>query len=92
MTHVRTSLDRLLTTRRDPDKVKRDGWHEVGVLAVSVDDGRLDAFERQFLINLGNRLYGPRKEEDGAVVAGTPADTDVAPFDAKRLNASGGWR
>ncbi|CUW39692.1 protein of unknown function [Magnetospirillum sp. XM-1] len=90
MTHVRTSLDRVLTARRDPDKVKRDGWHEVGVLAVSVDDGRLDAFERQFLINLGNRLYGPRNGGDGAVVTGTSADTPPATFDAKRLNASGG--
>ena len=25
-------------TRRDPDQVKRDSWHDEGVLAVSVDD------------------------------------------------------
>ena len=27
--------------RRSPDEVKRDGWHEQGMLAVSIDDERL---------------------------------------------------
>ena len=34
-------------TRRDPDQVKRDGWHDEGVLAVSVDDDRLTWPERE---------------------------------------------
>ena len=33
--------------RRDPEQVKRDGWHEQGVLAVSVDDDRLTWPERK---------------------------------------------
>jgi hypothetical protein len=44
--------------RRDPEQIKRDGWREQRLLAVSVEDSRLDAFERQFVINLGTRLYG----------------------------------
>ena len=63
MMRIRTSLQRQFTTRRDPDAVKAAGWHEVGVLAVSVDDDRLSDFERQFLENLGAKLYGARGRE-----------------------------
>lgn len=44
--------------RRDAEQIKRDGWREQRLLAVSAEDARLDAFERQFVINLGTRLYG----------------------------------
>ena len=44
--------------RRDPDQVKRDGWHEQGVLAVSVDDQRLTWPERELVRQLGEKLYG----------------------------------
>jgi hypothetical protein len=42
--------------RRDPDQVKRDGWHEQGVLAVSVDDHRLTWPERELVEQLGAKL------------------------------------
>jgi len=41
--------------RRDPDQVKRDGWHEQGVLAVSVDDQRLTWPERELVEQLGTK-------------------------------------
>lgn len=44
--------------RRDPDRVKRDGWYEQGVLAVSVDDHRLTWPERELVRLLGEKLYG----------------------------------
>ena len=47
--------------RRDPDEVKRDGWHEQGILAVSVEDHRLTWPERELVRQLGERLYGRRK-------------------------------
>ena len=50
--------------RRSPDEVKRDGWREQGVLAVSVDDPRLTWSERELVEQLGTRLYGPRPAED----------------------------
>lgn len=50
--------------RRSPDEVKRDGWREQGVLAVSVDDQRLTWPERELVVQLGTRLYGPRPAED----------------------------
>lgn len=46
--------------RRSPEEVKRDGWHEQGVLAVSVDDQRLTWPERELVEHLGTKLYGPR--------------------------------
>ncbi len=50
--------------RRSPEEVKRDGWREQGVLAVSVDDQRLTWPERELVEQLGTRLYGPRPAED----------------------------
>jgi hypothetical protein len=49
--------------RRDPEQVKRDGWREQGVLAVSVDDDRLTWPERELVRQLGERLYGQRDRE-----------------------------
>lgn len=48
--------------RRDPDQVKRDGWHEQGLLAVSVHDHRLSWPERELVEQLGSKLYGPRHQ------------------------------
>ena len=50
--------------RRSPDEVKRDGWREQGLLAVSEDDQRLSWPERELVEQLGTRLYGPRPAED----------------------------
>lgn len=49
--------------RRDPDRVKRDGWRDQGVLAVSIDDERLSWPEKELVRQLGDRLYGPRPSE-----------------------------
>lgn len=46
--------------RRDPEQVKREGWQELGVLAVSIDDHRLTWPERELVEQLGTKLYGPR--------------------------------
>jgi hypothetical protein len=46
--------------RRTPESVKRDGWLEQGVLAVSLDDQRLTWVERELVKQLGERLYGKR--------------------------------
>ena len=44
--------------RRNPDEVKRDGWHEQRVLAVALDDHRLTWPERELVRQLGEKLYG----------------------------------
>jgi hypothetical protein len=44
--------------RRDPEQVKREGWHEQHMLAVSLDDHRLTWPERELVRQLGEKLYG----------------------------------
>jgi hypothetical protein len=51
--------------RRSPDEVKRDGWREQGILAVSVDDERLSWPERELVRQLGEKLYGSRSVDEG---------------------------
>ena len=50
--------------RRDADEVKRDGWRDQGLLAVSVDDHRLNWPERELVRQLGERLYGARPQQN----------------------------
>ena len=44
--------------RRDAEQVRRDGWQEQHVLAVSLDDHRLTWPERELVRQLGEKLYG----------------------------------
>ena len=52
--------------RRGPDQVRREGWHEQGVLAVSIEDERLTWPERELVEQLGTKLYGQRKRAQEA--------------------------
>lgn len=56
----RSALARLLPSKMDTEKVKRDGWKEQGILVVSVADERLDWAEAEFLKRLGDKLYGKK--------------------------------
>ena len=49
--------------RRSSDQVKQDGWREQGVLAIALDDERLTWPERELVRQLGERLYGRRRQE-----------------------------
>jgi len=49
--------------RRSAEQVKRDGWIEQGMLAVSVEDDRLTWPERELVRQLGEKLYGRRDGE-----------------------------
>ena len=46
--------------RRSPDEVKREGWKDLGLLAVAIDDHRLTWPERELVRQLGEKLYGKR--------------------------------
>jgi len=48
--------------RTPPDKLKRDGWRDQGVLVVSADDPRLAWHQRELIRQIGEALYGARKE------------------------------
>lgn len=44
--------------RCDPEQVKREGWHEQRMLAVSLDDQRLTLPERELVRQLGDKPSG----------------------------------
>ena len=48
--------------RRGAEKVKKDGWKEQGLFAVTLDDQRLTWPERELVRQLGEKLYGKQKE------------------------------
>ena len=50
-------------SRRSTDDVKRDGWREQGVLAVSIEDQRLNWPECELIKQLGEKLYGKSRTE-----------------------------
>lgn len=52
--------------RRTPDEIKREGWREQRVLAVSLDDARLTWPERELIRQLGEKLYGDRSKRKEA--------------------------
>lgn len=50
----------------DKESVKRAGWHEQGILVVSLDDTRLSWLEREMLRQIGARFYElPSAKSDG---------------------------
>ena len=42
----------------DAEAVKRDGWQKHQILVVALDDDRLGMIDREFVKQIGNRLYG----------------------------------
>ena len=51
--------------RRSPEQVRREGWREQGILAVAENDPRLTWPERELIRQLGERLYGERRRQNG---------------------------
>ncbi len=51
--------------RRDPEQVKREGWREMGVLAVCASDHRLNWVEKEFIRQIGEKLYGGSLKVEG---------------------------
>ncbi len=58
----RSHLAGLIPTKIDPEEVKKRGWQYEGILVVSEDDKRLGWPEKQFINQIGTKLYGKRKE------------------------------
>ena len=47
--------------RSPPDQLKRDGWQDRHILVVSADDQRLTWPEREFIRQIGEKLYGAKE-------------------------------
>ncbi len=54
----RCALARVLPEKLDPEAVKREGWRKDRILVVSESDERLDLFQREFVRQIGEQLYG----------------------------------
>lgn len=51
-------LGKCLPNQVDSEAIKRDGWQKHQILVVSLDDERLGMIDREFVKQIGNRLYG----------------------------------
>ena len=54
----RCPLGRMQPTAPDTERIKREGWNEEHILVIAEHDSRLDAFEREIVRRIGERLYG----------------------------------
>jgi hypothetical protein len=59
----RSALGRLIPIAMDTESIKREGWQEKSILVIALDDPRLDMIGREFIRQIGRRLYG---KESGA--------------------------
>lgn len=48
-------------SREEPEDIKRQGWRDQHILVVAENDDRLDFIEREFVRQLGERLYGEKR-------------------------------
>ena len=48
--------------RTPPEHLKRDGWHDHHILVVNAEDDRLTWPEREFIRQIGEKLYGKKQE------------------------------
>lgn len=55
---LKSQLHDLQPIRPDVEDVKHAGWHNHGILVVSVDDQRLDWVQRAWVEQIGKLLYG----------------------------------
>jgi hypothetical protein len=51
--------------RRSSEQIKKDGWLERGLMAVSLEDQRLTWPERELVRQIGEKLYGKRNDDKG---------------------------
>lgn len=57
----RCALARIIAEPMDKDTIKREGWQQQQILVVSLDDTRLGMIDREFVRQLGERLYGQQR-------------------------------
>lgn len=63
MSRYRSSLAGIQAPQMDAEAVKRAGWAEQQILVVALNDPRLDWVQREQVRQLGDYLYG-RKRND----------------------------
>lgn len=61
MSQPRCALARTIAEPMDKDAIKRDGWQKHQIMVVALDDARLGMIDREFVRQLGKRLYGAKR-------------------------------
>lgn len=62
MLHLRTNYPVRFSSKPDPERIKARAFLDQGIIVAKLDDHRLDEFERQFLKNIGSKLFGQKPE------------------------------
>lgn len=57
----RCPLGRVQPQTTDLEAIKQSGWRDQHILVVSEQDERLDFVEREFVRQIGERLYGGKR-------------------------------
>lgn len=60
----RCTLAMLIAEPMNKDAVKRDGWQQHQILVVSLDDERLGMIDKEFVKQIGERLYGSKRNRN----------------------------
>lgn len=57
----RSNLGRFVPEQMDVEEVKADGWRDHEIFVIPLSDPRLGWIERQVIQQVGDRIYGRRK-------------------------------
>lgn len=60
----RCALARIIAEPMDKDAIKSEGWRRHQILVVSIGDERLGMIDREFVRQLGERLYGRKRTKN----------------------------
>ena len=60
----RSCLTRIIPQRMDPEKAKRNGWRDYGILVVAKNDSRLGWPEREMINHLAKKLFGDHQGKE----------------------------
>lgn len=55
------ALGRLIAEPMDKSEIKREGWQKHKILVVALDDPALGMIHREFVKQIGEKLYGEKR-------------------------------
>jgi hypothetical protein len=56
----RCALARVIAEPMNKTEIKREGWQQHGILVVALDDPALGMIDREFVKQIGEKLYGSK--------------------------------
>ncbi len=56
-------LGRMQPEKIDPEKIKKQGWKNDGILVVKKDDERLSWDEQELIKQIGNKIYNNQNRQ-----------------------------